>query len=96
MFHGVAADVDERADAALAPIAARVGSTVVVSIEVGLGIVPADPGTREYRDVLGRLNQQFVDAADQAYLLIAGRALRLDPIDAMPGTPGPPRHVAPP
>jgi adenosyl cobinamide kinase/adenosyl cobinamide phosphate guanylyltransferase len=96
MFHGVAGDVDERADAALAAIAARVGSTVVVSNEVGLGIVPADPATREYRDVLGRLNQQFVDAADHAYLLIAGRALRLDPIHALPGTSGPPRRVTPP
>jgi hypothetical protein len=45
---------------------------------------------------LGRLNQQFVDAADHAYLLIAGRALRLDPIHALPGTSGPPRRVTPP
>jgi len=78
-FHGVAAEIDVRARAALAAIGARSGATVVVSNEVGLGIVPGDAMTREYRDALGRLNQSFVAAADQALLLVAGRALRLDP-----------------
>ncbi|HWL42855.1 MAG TPA: bifunctional adenosylcobinamide kinase/adenosylcobinamide-phosphate guanylyltransferase [Ilumatobacter sp.] len=77
MFHGLVPDLD----ATLAAITDRPGRTVVISNEVGCGIVPADPGTRGYRDELGRLNQRFVAAATDAYLLVAGRALRLDQLE---------------
>lgn len=63
---------------ALEALAARTGPAVVISNEVGWGIVPADPDTRAYRDALGRLNQRFVDAADAAYLVVAGRVVRLE------------------
>lgn len=74
-------DASERA---LAAVARRTGDTVVVSNEVGQGIVPADAGTREYRDLLGRVNRAWVTAADRALLLVAGRALPLaDPHDLL-------------
>jgi adenosylcobinamide kinase / adenosylcobinamide-phosphate guanylyltransferase len=63
--------------AALASANARTADTTVVTNEVGLGIVPADPATRHYRDLLGRINQHWVAASDQALLLVAGRALPL-------------------
>lgn len=57
---------------------------VVVSNEVGLGIVPADPATRTYRDILGRLNQMTAAAADTTLFMAAGKALRLEnPWDLM-------------
>ena len=56
----------------------RAGPTIVVSNEIGLGIVPLGELTRRYRDVLGRLNSSFCDHADRAALVVAGRALRLD------------------
>ncbi len=74
-FHGIAPAVAD----VLAAIAARPGRTIVISNEVGWGIVPADPATREYRDALGRLNQRFVAASDDAFLVVAGRTVRLDP-----------------
>jgi adenosylcobinamide kinase/adenosylcobinamide-phosphate guanylyltransferase len=52
-------------------------SLVVVTNEVGDGIVPADPLTRFYRDLLGRLNQALAAASDEVYLLVAGLPLRL-------------------
>ena len=58
--------------------AARPGLTVTVTNEVGLGIVPATPLGREYRDLLGDVNRIFVDAADEAWLVLAGSRLRLD------------------
>ncbi|HEX9776181.1 MAG TPA: bifunctional adenosylcobinamide kinase/adenosylcobinamide-phosphate guanylyltransferase [Actinomycetota bacterium] len=58
--------------------AARPGGGVVVTNEVGLGIVPAHEVSRRYRDVLGRVNAIWCDAADEALLLVAGRALRLE------------------
>ena len=62
---------------ALAAVADRAGRTIAVTNEVGLGIVPIDRGTRTYRDALGRVNQAWVAAADQALFLVAGRAIPL-------------------
>jgi adenosylcobinamide kinase / adenosylcobinamide-phosphate guanylyltransferase len=45
---------------------------IVVSNEVGLGIVPAYPLGRIYRDMLGRVNQRLARAADRVYLMVAG------------------------
>ncbi|HEX5469530.1 MAG TPA: bifunctional adenosylcobinamide kinase/adenosylcobinamide-phosphate guanylyltransferase [Gaiellaceae bacterium] len=63
---------------AAAVAAARPAPTVVVTNEVGLGIVPATPLGRRYRDVLGRVNTTFAEAAEEALLVVAGRALRLE------------------
>jgi adenosylcobinamide kinase / adenosylcobinamide-phosphate guanylyltransferase len=56
----------------------RKAPTVVVSNEVGLGIVPATPLGRRYRDLLGRVNAIFASHADDAILVIAGRKVRLE------------------
>ena len=53
------------------------GRWILVSNEVGQGIVPASPLGREYRDVLGRVNQLVASRADRAYLMVAGLALEL-------------------
>jgi adenosylcobinamide kinase/adenosylcobinamide-phosphate guanylyltransferase len=55
----------------------RHAATVVVSNEVGWGIVPADPATRRYRDLLGEINATVAAYADRAMLMVAGRALPL-------------------
>ena len=60
-------------------IAQRLGATIVVSNEVGGGVVPPSPLGRLFRDVMGSANQQVAAAADRAWLLVAGRALELPP-----------------
>jgi adenosylcobinamide kinase / adenosylcobinamide-phosphate guanylyltransferase len=68
----------ERAAAAVATIAAaREQPTVVVTNEVGLGLVPQTQLGRTYRDLLGRVNAVFAAEAEHAYLMIAGRVLEL-------------------
>ncbi len=52
---------------------------ICVSNEVGLGIVPDTRVGRVFRDLLGRVNQDFAAAADEVYLLVAGLPLRLKP-----------------
>jgi adenosyl cobinamide kinase/adenosyl cobinamide phosphate guanylyltransferase len=64
--------------AAAAEAAAREGLSIAVSNEVGLGIVPASNLGRRYRDALGRVNAAWADAADEAFLVVAGRLLRLE------------------
>lgn len=48
---------------------------VVVSNEVGLGIVPAYALSRAYRDMLGRVNQRVASVATRVYLMVAGLAV---------------------
>ena len=55
----------------------RPGLTIAVTNEVGLGIVPENALARGYRDDLGRVNASWVDAADEAYFVVAGRMLTL-------------------
>lgn len=50
---------------------------VLVSNEVGLGVVPATPSGRLFRDELGRLNAALSAAADRVHLVVAGRVLDL-------------------
>jgi adenosylcobinamide kinase/adenosylcobinamide-phosphate guanylyltransferase len=45
---------------------------IIVTNEVGLGIVPADRVSRIYRDTLGKANQMLAAQADEVYLMVAG------------------------
>jgi adenosylcobinamide kinase/adenosylcobinamide-phosphate guanylyltransferase len=73
------------------------GRLLVVSNEVGLGVIPLSPLGRAYCDLLGRANQALARAADEVYFLIAGlpqqikgeRASRAVPPESTRGLPGP-------
>jgi adenosylcobinamide kinase/adenosylcobinamide-phosphate guanylyltransferase len=52
---------------------------IVVSNEVGLGIVPPTPLGRQYRDALGRANQLVAAAANNVSLMVAGIEMQLKP-----------------
>jgi len=45
---------------------------IIVSNEVGLGLVPANSMSRLYRDLLGKANQILAQQADEVYLMVAG------------------------
>jgi adenosylcobinamide kinase / adenosylcobinamide-phosphate guanylyltransferase len=66
------------ATAAAEYAAAHAAPVIVVSNEVGLGIVPANPDARAYRDRLGAVNRVFAERAETAALVVAGRLLRLE------------------
>ena len=72
------ADVDDdeilgRASGAAKACAARAEPTIVITNEVGSGIVPMHPVGRRYRDLLGRVNATFADEASTVALMVAGR-----------------------
>lgn len=70
-------EIGDQASEAIDALACRAGDGVVVSNEVGDGIVPADPMSRRYRDLLGQVNSLFAASATEAYLMVAGKALAL-------------------
>lgn len=91
LLHNEAADEDQgvalyaRAEAAVQREIDRLlecyndssATFVVVSNEVGLGVVPPYPLGRVYRDLLGMANQNIARCADEVYLLVAGVAVEL-------------------
>jgi adenosylcobinamide kinase/adenosylcobinamide-phosphate guanylyltransferase len=61
----------------LAAYQANTANWVVISNEVGLGIVPENQLARRYRDALGVVNQLVAGAADRVTLMVAGIAVEI-------------------
>ncbi|PZQ14963.1 MAG: bifunctional adenosylcobinamide kinase/adenosylcobinamide-phosphate guanylyltransferase [Ancylobacter novellus] len=70
-------DVEAAIDALLAALAAISGPAILVSNEVGSGIVPDTRLGRDFRDHQGRLNQRVAAVADRVTLVVAGLPLDL-------------------
>jgi adenosylcobinamide kinase/adenosylcobinamide-phosphate guanylyltransferase len=52
---------------------------IIVTNEVGLGLVPDNRMGRLYRDVLGRANQMLAGCVDEVYLMVAGIPVQIKP-----------------
>ncbi len=61
----------------LRTLLAHQGPVVVVSDEIGLGIVPLDAATRRFRDLLGIVHQRLAREADEVHFLLAGLPLTI-------------------
>ena len=55
---------------------------ILVTNEVGLGIVPDNALARAFRDAQGALNQRVASAVDDVYLAVSGYPLKVKPNDA--------------
>ena len=69
--------IEEAAAALIAALRGLDATTYVVSNEVGSGIVPENRLARRFRDLAGRLNQIFAEAADEAWVVVSGLPLKL-------------------
>jgi len=84
---GAPADaVEERVGALLAVLARRRSHVVIVSNEVGMGLVPETPLGRAFRDAAGWLHQRMARRADEVYAALLGMIVRLrpGPVEAFP------------
>ncbi len=57
----------------------RGADLVLVTNEVGCGIVPENALARRFRDLAGRLNQSLAATADEVYWMVFGVALAIKP-----------------
>lgn len=73
----VRALVEERLDGIVAALTRTTATVVVVTNEVGMGIVPEHRSGRLFRDLLGTANQRVASACDDVLLVVSGRVLRL-------------------
>jgi len=64
-------------EALLAAVASPRGKIILVSNEVGLGIVPDNALARAFRDMAGTINQRVAAAADHVHFVAAGLSLKL-------------------
>ncbi len=66
-------------DALLAAVGSSAGPLLLVSNEIGLGVMPLGPDTRHCVDELGRLHQALAQRCDRVTLMVAGLALSVKP-----------------
>ncbi|APE34055.1 adenosylcobinamide kinase/adenosylcobinamide phosphate guanyltransferase [Nocardia mangyaensis] len=64
-------------DALVAAVETYGERLVIVSPEVGMGVIPATRSGRVFRDEIGTLNQRLARACDDAFLIVAGLPVRL-------------------
>ena len=73
-----AALIQAEIDSLQATVQTSAADWIVVSNEVGMGLVPPYPLGRVYRDLLGWANQQLALTANEIYLMVAGIPMRLN------------------
>lgn len=69
--------VSIRSDALVNELRDFSGACIVVSNEVGLGIVPDNPLARRFRDCAGMLNQKTAQVADEVYFTASGIPVKI-------------------
>ena len=69
----------EHVDDLLAVLGKQFGHALIITNEVGMGIVPKSALGRQFRDVAGLAHQRLSQAADEVYLAVLGTILRIKP-----------------
>jgi len=50
---------------------------IMVTNEIGMGLVPETPFSRQFRDVAGRINQMLAEEADEVYFVVSGIPMKI-------------------
>lgn len=77
MKNSTAPLIEKETKAMLTALKKMKTSAILVTNEVGLGIVPANKLARDFRDISGRVNQMAAEASNETYFMIAGIPWRI-------------------
>lgn len=78
MFHEMEREIIlQKIDELSEVVSKRNGLTVIVTNEVGLGIVPENELARTFRDLTGILNQRIASVADRVILMVSGLSVQI-------------------
>lgn len=69
--------VEQEIDKLIAACVACPSPVVMVTNEVGMGIVPENRLARHFRDIAGRVNQRLAQAADNVWLVVSGIGVKI-------------------
>ena len=76
-FESMEQVVNQQIDILLAAIAATPAEVILVTNEVGMGIVPENRLARHFRDIAGRVNQRLAQRADEVWLVVSGIGVKI-------------------
>jgi adenosylcobinamide kinase/adenosylcobinamide-phosphate guanylyltransferase len=87
--------VAHRVDDLVSAFVGSAATAVLVTNEVGWGVVPPTPAGRLFADLLGAANARLAEAADQVVLTVAGQPLQIKPPQPAAPQPAAPQPTAP-
>jgi adenosylcobinamide kinase/adenosylcobinamide-phosphate guanylyltransferase len=73
IMHGTCPEIENFLDVLNAPT----HHLILVTNEVGMGIIPGDAATRRFRDIAGTINQQLARRAHEVVLMLSGIPVRI-------------------
>ena len=71
------AEIIKRTEVMLAQLKKKKAKVILVSNEVGLGLVPANKLGRDFRDIAGKVNQLAAAKADEVFFIVSGIPMRV-------------------
>lgn len=76
-------EILEHVDELLIVLGKRRGDALIITNEVGMGIVPENALGRQFRDIAGLAHQRIARMADEVYMAMLGIILRIKPAPAL-------------
>ena len=70
-------EINTEVDLLLNEMEKHVGTSIVVSNELGMGLVPIYPLGRYFRDIAGRINQKIAKHSDEVYFVVSGIPMKI-------------------
>jgi adenosylcobinamide kinase/adenosylcobinamide-phosphate guanylyltransferase len=71
--------IRQQSDELIVALNQRKAKIILVTNEVGMGIIPADSLSRSYQNLLGTVNRNISDAADAVYFMVSGIPVKIKP-----------------
>lgn len=68
--------IEKKAKEIISAIKRAPANTIIISNEVGLGIIPENKLARQFRDLAGKINQLMAKGADEVFFVVSGIAIK--------------------